>query len=642
MKTKKKTAVWFIWMFLLLYLTVWITGIQVKAEDAEPAVAAQVGTITVYNDVNHNGHYYYYKDGIPITVYCYHHDRKQPSQSGTSGYVRYDYFSEIADEPWQPVTKEMIATALYLGYPANATGLMERWNISKWDAIDKMQEVIWAMVKGDRTDYLKDYSYPYDLQYYAQNVSSPYFNKIRNTGAVELSSVVNGKEETDGRFRSETLTVSGDFTGTFGFDTLPQGVHIYDAATDTEITGKQNLEVGKQFYIRYTGQTDVSVLQLSYSYDTHEVFYLKTNNSVYQDMVGTEVKSHTGTLELHLEEEATVSHTVTKKWEDTQNQDGVRPTEIKVQLKADGISHGEPVVLNEANGWSYRWENLPESKDGKKIQYTAEEVNTPDGYTSSYEESDGETVITNTHVPESISKTVTKLWKDDNNRAGKRPNSIQVQLKANGTVKETVEITEKNGWKYTWEHLPKYQGGQEIVYTVEEMGVPDGYEVTIDQKKLEITNTILKKKLQIQKKDKDSGEILQGAFFRIEAVNDNGGSLFEEIKETDRNGLADFSLPYGTYQIVELEAPEGYIKLEEPIDLIVDADGIHGKQNEIREENGIYTIEIQNQKKETIVLPETGGQGTSHLYQSGMLLILAAVGMTVMYKKKKEYEIYEK
>ena len=36
---------------MLLYLTVWITGIQVKAEDAEPAVAAQVGTITVYNDV---------------------------------------------------------------------------------------------------------------------------------------------------------------------------------------------------------------------------------------------------------------------------------------------------------------------------------------------------------------------------------------------------------------------------------------------------------------------------------------------------------------------------------------------------------------------------------------------------------------
>lgn len=65
------------------------------------------------------------------------------------------------------------------------------------------------------------------------------------------------------------------------------------------------------------------------------------------------------------------------------------------------------MVLNEANGWSYRWENLPELKEGKKIQYQAEEVNIPDGYTSSYQQSDGETVITNTHVPENISKTVT-------------------------------------------------------------------------------------------------------------------------------------------------------------------------------------------------------------------------------------------
>lgn len=538
MRTKKKQVIWFLIMFLVLYLSTWITGTQVRAEDVDGI--AQDGTITVYNDTEHNGHFYYYKDGVPITLYCYHHERKQPSQDGTSGYIRYDYFSEIADEPWQPVTKEMIATVLYLAYPANATGLVERWNISKWDAIDRTQEVIWAMIKGDRTDYLKDYNYPCDLQYYAQNEDSPYFNKMRNMGLVELPAIANGEQEMEGVFRSETLTVRGDFTGTFGFDTLPEGVRIYDEATDMEITGKQSLEVGKQFYIRYTGQADVGVLQLPYSYDTHEVFYLKTNDPTYQDMVGTEVKTHTGMLELHLKKEPTVSYTVTKKWEDAQNQDGIRPAEIRVQLKADGVSRDEPVVLNEANGWSYRWENLPELKDGKKIQYQAEEVNIPDGYTSSYQQSDGETVITNTHVPENLSKTVTKLWKDDNNKAGKRPDAIQVQLKANGTVKETVKITEKNGWKYTWEQLPKYQGGQEIVYTVEETDVPDGYEVTIDQKKFEITNTIL------------------------------------------------------------------------------------------------------NQKQETIVLPETGGQGTSHLYQSGMLLILAAVGMIVMYKKKKEYESYEK
>ena len=82
---------------------------------------------------------------------------------------------------------------------------------------------------------------------------------------------MNGKEETDGD-QIRTLTVSGDFTGTFGFDTCRKGFISMMRTTDTEITGKQSLEVGKQFYIRYTGQTDVSVLQLSYSYDTHEVF----------------------------------------------------------------------------------------------------------------------------------------------------------------------------------------------------------------------------------------------------------------------------------------------------------------------------------------------------------------------------------
>lgn len=31
------------------------------------------------------------------------------------------------------------------------------------------------------------------------------------------------------------------------------------------------------------------------------------------------------------------------------------------------------------------------------------------------------------------------------------------------------------GWAYTWAQLPKYEGGKEIVYTVEEVKVPLGY-----------------------------------------------------------------------------------------------------------------------------------------------------------------------
>ena len=39
-------------------------------------------------------------------------------------------------------------------------------------------------------------------------------------------------------------------------------------------------------------------------------------------------------------------------------------------------------------------------------------------------------VITNTHVPEVVSKSVEKVWNDNNNQDGKRPENIKVQLKS--------------------------------------------------------------------------------------------------------------------------------------------------------------------------------------------------------------------
>lgn len=186
MKEKRKRTVSGFFRIVLTILVMFFlsTALEVRAEKAD--TVSQDDTITVYNDPNHNGHFFYYKDGVPITVYCYHHERLQPSMEGTSGYRRYDYFSPEAEEPHPPVTKEMVATILYLGYPANATGLMEYWGIGEYPAIDAVQSAVWAVVKGDRTDWLKDYKYEYDLQYYGQNPESPYFNKIRNLGSVQM------------------------------------------------------------------------------------------------------------------------------------------------------------------------------------------------------------------------------------------------------------------------------------------------------------------------------------------------------------------------------------------------------------------------------------------------------------------------
>ncbi len=164
---------------------------------------------------------------------------------------------------------------------------------------------------------------------------------------------------------------------------------------------------------------------------------------------------------------AVTNLTVTKTWADGNNQDGKRPASITVQLKANGVPYGEPVVLNEENGWAYTWNGMAVNANGQKIAYTVEEVEVP-GYTTTY---DG-LKITNTHVPETYEQvSVTKVWDDADDHDGKRPESIKVTLKKNGADYETVELNAGNNWSYSWSKLPVYENGQKITYAVEEAQV---------------------------------------------------------------------------------------------------------------------------------------------------------------------------
>lgn len=92
---------------------------------------------------------------------------------------------------------------------------------------------------------------------------------------------------------------------------------------------------------------------------------------------------------------------VEKVWNDSNDQDGKRPNSVTVTLYADGQSTGQSLTLNEANGWKGTFENLAESENGKKINYTVKE--TPvSGYESDVK-GDASTgfVVTNTHTPAS-------------------------------------------------------------------------------------------------------------------------------------------------------------------------------------------------------------------------------------------------
>ena len=190
----------------------------------------------------------------------------------------------------------------------------------------------------------------------------------------------------------------------------------------------------------------------------------------------------------------TVEKSVTKVWDDNNNQDGIRPTEIKVQLYANGTPVGTETVLNENNAWSHTFTDLPQFENGKEIAYSVKEVDVPKDYTDNVEiGTDGNFTLTNSHTPATVEKSVTKVWDDNNNQDGIRPTEIKVQLYANGTPvgNETV-LNEDNAWSYTFTELPQFENSKEIEYTVKEINIPNGYinHITIDENgNIVVTNT---------------------------------------------------------------------------------------------------------------------------------------------------------
>lgn len=191
------------------------------------------------------------------------------------------------------------------------------------------------------------------------------------------------------------------------------------------------------------------------------------------------------------EPEVIESIRVTKEWKDNDDQDGIRPDEIIVNLLANGQLEGR-ASLNANNEWTASFENLPKYADGEEIVYTVEEVEVK-GYES---EVNGDVtegfVVTNTHEPETVEKTVTKVWDDDNNKDGVRPESIEaIVYDADGKEVAKLTLTAANEWKASVE-LPKYKDGKEIVYTVKEATTLKDYKATYNQDTLTITNTIVR------------------------------------------------------------------------------------------------------------------------------------------------------
>ena len=256
----------------------------------------------------------------------------------------------------------------------------------------------------------------------------------------------------------------------------------------------------KGFYLKFN-KNDIKsgekiTLDIKYGYANKKLTFMSNsndpNNTQPVVLVEPEEKEKNTTTDI------TINLTeikVEKVWDDNNNQDGKRPTSIRVQLYENGVAKGDSVTLN-ANKLTHTWTGLLAGKT-----YTVKELDANgniienngkynNDYSTSYRVTGNTTTITNKHIPEVISKKVVKVWDDQNNQDGVRPNKVIVTLyKTINNVKEkaeTVELSEPS-WSYEWNNLTKYQDGKEIKYTVEEV-IPDGYTVKYSEDTFTITN----------------------------------------------------------------------------------------------------------------------------------------------------------
>ena len=213
-----------------------------------------------------------------------------------------------------------------------------------------------------------------------------------------------------------------------------------------------------------------------------------------------------------------INVTVTKVWNDNNNSAGKRPESVTLQLKnGNEVVATEPVTVDNAvggdtNRWSYTFSVPKYNEEGQEINYTADEADLGSIYYTTANKSisgdmaSGYTITNTFAVPsEKISVPVTKVWDDNNNSAGKRPDSVTLVLTSDDTTdvnspyKVTLNSTNEdsqnnNQWKYTFDNLPKYNSvnGDEIVYTLSEE-LDNIYYTSANSKVDQVSKTITNK-----------------------------------------------------------------------------------------------------------------------------------------------------
>ena len=295
---------------------------------------------------------------------------------------------------------------------------------------------------------------------------------------------------------------------------------------------------------------------------------------------------------------------VEKIWDDNNDQDGIRPKSVTVTLYANGRRMSMPVVLNNGNNWSTKFDDLlAEDEAGEEIEYEIREESdllagdAKTGYLSEKEtdDSDPENVkvtLTNRHNPKTIKKSIQKVWDDHDNIDDIRPDHVTVNLLGDGNLVETFTLNADNRWKAESKILPVNKNGKEINYSWEEvkdeknwitgetnLGYQASYAVDSNDKNRTILTNKHKRttnpgKITLYKKiDPDNVSWMKGSYtfkFSLTGTTIYGKKYSEtkevvftkdNVKENQKLSVTFDNLEYGNYTAKE-SGEEKYFTLD--------------------------------------------------------------------------------
>lgn len=388
-----------------------------------------------------------------------------------------------------------------------------------------------------------------------------------------------------------------------------------------ELVDQDKLSIATKTVSSATGTTEIAGLTAGYYLvkDTDES--LKNKNDSYTayilQVVGdarTSVKSDVPSSEKKVKDINDSTETETTKWQDAADWDIGDEVPFKIEgTLPSNYDKYETYTLKfhdkQEEGLTFKLESVRVYIDDVEIKTGFEVVENPD---------DGDTFDV--------------VFENLKNTSATNGSKVRVEYKSelNGNA-NLGKPGNKNTMYMEFSNNPNSEQGGEIGKTPEDTVIVFTYKVSVN-------------------KVNEKNEKLDGADFTLEKNVNGEWKLIDKVSSTPGDVFEFKGIDDGKYKLTEIQAPDNYDMLSDPIYFTVTAGHVDGANPSLNTfsgsitdgnvgemaftadiDTGILSTTIQNKPGSS--LPETGGMGTTVLYAAGTLMILAAAAFLVMKKK---------